>query len=129
MNNGPYVRQISRREWWLGASRYRRYMLRELTSLLIGAYAFTLIIGLWRISQGADAFNAWLAALQSPLGLFFSAVTFIAALYHSITWFNVTPKAMSIRIGVNKVPDKMIIGAHYAAWFLISLLLYLLARI
>ena len=128
MNNGPLIRQISRRQWWLGASRYRRYMARELTSLLIGAYAFMLMVGLWRVSEGAEAFAGWLDAMQSPLGLIFNAVILMAALYHSFTWFNVAPKAISIRIGIVKLPDIVISGAHYAAWVFVSILLFLLVR-
>ncbi len=129
MNQGPLIRQISRRQWWLGASRYRRYMVRELTSLLIGAFAFTLIVGLWRLSQGAEAFAAWLDAMHSPAGLAFNGIILVAAIYHSVTWFNVAPKAISIRIGASKLPDSIISGAHYAGWVLISILVVLLARL
>ena len=129
MNKGPLVRQISRHQWWLGASRYRRYMARELTSLLIGAYAFMLIVGLWRVSEGAEAFTAWLDAMRSPLGLIFNGIILLAALYHSFTWFNVAPKAISIRIGTAKLPDIVISGAHYASWAIVSILLFLLVRL
>ena len=128
MNSGPYIRQVTRRQWWLGASRYRRYMLRELTSLLLGAYAFTLIAGLWRLSQGAEAFGAWLSAMGSSLGLVFNALMLVAALYHSITWFNVTPKAMNVRIGAGKLPDAVIIGAHYGVWLVVSIVVFLVVR-
>lgn len=128
MNNGPYVQPVSRRQWWLGASLYRRYMLRELTSLFLGAYAFTLIIGLWRLSQGAGAFDGWLTAMQSPVGLVFNAAMLVAAVYHSSTWFNVTPSAMVVRIGTGKLPGAIIIAAHYAAWLLVSVGVYLLVR-
>jgi len=129
MNRGPLVRQMSRRQWWLGASRYRRYMVRELTSLLIGAFAFTLIVGLWRLSQGAQAFAAWLDAMHSPAGLAFNGITLAAALYHSVTWFNVAPKAISVRIGVSRLPDSIISGAHYACWVLVSMVVLYLVRI
>ena len=128
MSSGPYIRPVSRREWWLGASLYRSYMLRELTSLFLGAYAFTLIVGLWRLGQGADAFAAWLAAMQSPLGLVFNLLMLVAAVYHSCTWFNVTPSVMVVRIGTGKLPGAIIIGAHYAAWAVMSVLVYLLVR-
>lgn len=129
MNRGPLHRPISRRQWWLGPSRYRRYMARELTSFFIGAYAFMLILGLWRFTQGEEAFSAWLAAMQSPLGLIFNALILVAALYHSFTWFNVAPKAISVRFGTSKLPDIFISGAHYAGWLLISVLFYLLVRL
>lgn len=125
MSRGPLIRQISRRQWWLGASRYRRYMARELTSLFLGAYAFVLIVGLWRLSQGAEAFGSWLATIQSPLGLIFNATILAAALYHSFTWFNIAPKAMSVRIGTFKLPSAIISAVHYGAWLLVSILIFL----
>ena len=128
MNNGPYVRNISRRQWWLGASLYRRYMLRELTSVFLGAYAFTLILGLWRLSLGAEAFGDWLAAMQSPVGLIYNLLILSAAVYHSCTWFNLTPKAMVLRIRGRKLPDLAIISFHYGAWLIVSFVLYRLIR-
>jgi len=128
MNEGPWIHRISRRQWWFGASRYRRYMMRELTSLFLGTYAITLLVGLWRLSQGAEAFNAWLAAMHSPPGVVFSVLMLMAALYHSTTWFNVTPKAMALRFGAYKLPDAIIIGAHYGAWLLVSVGVYLFFR-
>ena len=44
----------------------------------------------------------------------------LAVLYHSITWFNLSPKAMVVRLGRWRVPDLMIAGGNYAAWFVIS---------
>ena len=128
MSSGPYLRPVSRRDWWLGDALYRRYMLRELTSLFLGAYAFTLIVGLWRFAQGAEAFSAWLAAMQSPMGVVFNGLMLVASLYHSSTWFNVTPSAMSVRLGTGKLPDAIIIGAHYAAWLVVSVLVFLLVK-
>jgi fumarate reductase subunit C len=43
-----------------------------------------------------------------------------AALYHSITWFNLSPKAMVVRLGNWRVPDIMIAGGNYAGWLFIS---------
>lgn len=129
MNRGPLVRQISRRQWWLGASRYRRYMVRELTSLFLGGYAVMLIVGLWRLSQGPETFSAWLVAMRTPLGLVCNTLILAAALYHSFTWFNAAPKAMSMRIGSSKLPDAVISGAHYGAWLVVSFLVYLMVRL
>lgn len=129
MNRGPLVRQISRRQWWLGASRYRRYMARELTSLFIGAYAFMLIVGLWRLSQGAAEFSAWLTAMHSPVGVLFNALILVTAVYHSCTWFNVAPKAMVVRIGAFKLPDIIISSAHYVAWAVVSIVVFLVVRL
>jgi fumarate reductase subunit C len=47
--------------------------------------------------------------------------------YHSITWFNLTPRALPIQIGKRFVPDAVIAGAHYAAWLALTLVVLVLA--
>ena len=124
--NKPYVRPLSPTTWFLTQPRYKRYMAREVTCLFIFAYTFLLIIGLKRLSEGPDAFNAFVQALGSPLGVLFNLVVLIAAVYHSTSWFNVTPQAMPIQRGEEFVPGKIIVGAHYALWAVASLIVLVL---
>ena len=124
--NKPYVRPLSPTTWFLTQPRYKRYMAREVTCLFIFAYTFLLIIGLKRLSEGPDAFNAFVQALGSPLGVLFNLAVLIAAVYHSTSWFNVTPQAMPIQRGEEFVPGKIIVGAHYALWAVASLIVLVL---
>ena len=43
------------------------------------------------------------------------------ALFHTITWFNLAPRALVVRIGEDKVPDLLIAGPHYMGWMVFSL--------
>ncbi len=117
--NGPYVRPMPA-SWWLKQGRYVRYMIRELTCLFVGLYALVLLIGIYRLSQGAEAFEQFLAGLWSPWGMVMSLSIFLMSVIHSTTWFNLTPKAMPIWIGENQLPGWMIVGAHYGAWAVAS---------
>jgi len=49
------------------------------------------------------------------------------ALYHSVTWLNLTPKALPVQIGEEFVPDAAIAGAHFAAWGALTLAVLYLA--
>ena len=124
--NKPYVRPLSPTTWFLTQPRYKRYMAREVTCLFIFAYTFLLIMGLKRLSEGPDAFNAFVQALGSAPGVLFSLTVLIAAVYHSTSWFNVTPQAMPIQRGEEFVPGKIIVGAHYAVWAVVSLIVLIL---
>ena len=124
--NKPYVRPLSKTSWFLTQPRYKRYMAREVTCLFIFAYTFLLIGGLKRFSEGPDAFNAFVQALGSPPGVLFNLAVLIAAVYHSTSWFNVTPQAMPIQRGEEFVPGKIIVGAHYALWAVVSLIVLIL---
>jgi len=51
----------------------------------------------------------------------------IFSVYHSVTWFNLTPKALPLQRGETFVPDGAISGAHFAAWAVLSLVVLTLA--
>lgn len=121
MKNAPYVRPVPRWSWYFAHARYMRYMLREATCILIGAYALMWVVGLVRLADGPEAWAGFLAALATPAGIAFHVVALAFALYHSCTWFNLTPKAMPLQHGDGFVPGAVIVGAHYAAWFVASL--------
>jgi len=97
-------------------------MIRELTSLFIGLYSAWLVIGLVRLAQGRTAWEAFLAATSSPPAVLFQLVCLAFAGYHSITWFAVTPKAMPLMLRGEPVAGGYIVGAHYAAWTVVSLI-------
>jgi len=125
----PYVREMSKSGWWLSQHRYVGYMIRELSCILIGAYTAVLVVGLIRVSQDQAAYVDYLDTLWGPVGFVFHAVAFLFALYHSISWFNVTPKAMPLRMGDRRVPGGAIIGAHYAGWAVVSAAVLFLAGV
>ncbi len=127
MSRRPYIRTVRRYSWWLAQGRYIRYMTREATSLFIGAYTAVLVVGLSRLAAGKDAWEAYLEVLQSLPGLVFHIVALLFALYHTVTWFNVTPKAMPLEIAGRRLPGAVIAGAHYVVWAAISVALFLLA--
>jgi fumarate reductase subunit C len=79
---------------WMRNPHRIRYMARELTSVFLIAYALVLLVGLWRLSQGEAAFDAWRAALASPLSILCHLAILAAAVYHTISWFEVMPKTM-----------------------------------
>ena len=51
----------------------------------------------------------------------FHVLALAFAVYHSVTWFNLTPKALPLQVGADFVPDGVISGAHFAAWGALSL--------
>ena len=47
-------------------------------------------------------------------------VGFLFLLLHTVTWFNLTPRAIVLRLGGKRVPDILIIAPNYVAWLVIS---------
>lgn len=72
-----YAQKISR-FWWLSNSRYTIYFLRELTGVIIAVSVILFIISFF---LSAPQVFRW-----------FVPVAFVAALFHTLTWFWVTIK-------------------------------------
>lgn len=107
----PYVRPVPASEWVFRHPRYVRYMVREFSCLFIGGWTALMVWGLKALSEGPAAWAAFLQLLKSPAGIVFQLLTLAFALYHSVTWFNLTPKAL---------PLPFVAAAHYAVWALLS---------
>ena len=126
MSRKPYVREIGW-EWLTRNPRYLRYLLRELSCLFIGGWTLMMVWGLARLAQGPEAWAAFLEALRSPASIVLQALALAFTVYHAVTWFNLTPKALPLQLGEEFVADRIISGAHFAVWGLLSLVVLLLA--
>jgi fumarate reductase subunit C len=106
--------------WWLESRSYTGFVLRELTSVFVALFAIVLLWQIRALGQGPDAYDRVLARLRSPLFVIFDALALACVLFHSITWFNLAPKAMVVRLKGKRVPDLVVAGANYAAWIVLS---------
>lgn len=122
----PYVRAMTP-AWITRHPRYVRYILRELSCLFIGGWTLMMVWGLGRLAQGPAAWEAFLEALRSPVSIVLHVLALGFAVYHSVTWFRLTPKALPVQRGAEFVPDAVISGAHYLAWGVLSLVVLALA--
>ena len=126
MSGKPYLRPITS-EWIFRHPRYLRYMTREFSCLFIGGWTLLMVWGLKQLAEGPQAWAAFLELLKSPASVAFHAVALAFATYHSVTWFNLTPKALPLQLGEEFVPDAAISGAHFAAWAVLSIAILYLA--
>jgi len=122
-----YVRPM--RGWWRRNPFYVWYMIRELSCVFITVYALVLLTGLWRLSQGEAAFDAWRAGLTTPLSITFHALALVLVIYHSWTWFKIMPKTLPfVRLGGRRVADRAIVTAGVAATVVASIVVYAALR-
>ena len=106
--------------WWLKDRAYTKFVLRELTSVFV---AFFALLSLWQLralAQGPDAYAQFMARLKTPLFLTVDIVALVFVLFHTITWFNLTPTAMVVRVRGKRVPDTIVAGSNYVVWVLLS---------
>jgi fumarate reductase subunit C len=115
--------------WWRRNPFFMRYMAREASAVFIAVYAVILLVGVFRLSQGAAAYEAWLVALRNPLAIVFHGVALLAVAYHAYTWWKVMPKTMPmLHVGGRRVPEITLSAVGWAATLAASLLVYALVR-
>ncbi len=110
--------------WWLKRQPYVRFIVRELTSLFVGFYCLLLLVALYMLGQGENAYEGMLTFLRSGPVIALHIIALIFTVYHSVTWFNLTPKAIVIPMGEKQLPDVFIAGSNYVAWVVLSGIMY-----
>ena len=106
--------------WWLKNRAYAKFVLREMTSVFVALFAVLYLLQLRALSQGPDAYAQFMARLKTPLFLTVDIVALVFVLFHTITWFNLTPTAMVVRVKGKRVPDTIVAGSNYLAWVVLS---------
>ncbi len=123
----PYVRPMA--GWWRRNPFFMRYMVREASAVFLAIYAVILLLGVYRLSQGAAAYDAWLAALTNPLAIAFHGIALLAVAYHAYTWWKVMPKTLPmLHVGGRRVPEIRLSAVGWAATLAASLIVYALVR-
>ncbi len=108
--------------WWLRSRAYILFVVREFTSVLIAAYLVVFLIFLQRIAAGPSSYENFLRWLAQPAVVTFHLIALAAALYHTVTWLELTPMTVVIRIRGRRVPSAAIVAANVAAWVALSIL-------
>ena len=106
--------------WWLKNRAYSMFVLRELTSVFVAFFAMLYLWQLRALAAGPDAYAQFVARLKTPLFLTVDTIAFLFVLFHTITWFNLTPTAMVVRVKGKRVPDRIVAGSNYVVWVLLS---------
>jgi fumarate reductase subunit C len=131
MSRRPYVRPMSKTTWYLRNGRYKVYMMREMTCLLVGFYSFLTIFGLAALSAGSEqSWSNFLASQQNTFMITFHAFALLYFLiYQTFAWFELAPKAMPLQIGEKRLTGHYIVAAHYIGWGILSMLVFRLAGV
>ena len=106
--------------WWLTRWAYLKFILREASSVFVAWFVIETLLQIRALARGPADYAAFQKWLQSPLLLALNAVSLFFVIFHALTWFNLAPKAMAIRVGGKRLPAAAIAAPNYAAWVLIS---------
>jgi fumarate reductase subunit C len=106
--------------WWLWRRAYLKFILRELSSIFVVYFVVLILLLLRALSHGPEAYAAFQEWLKTPRLIALNGVSLLFVLFHTITWFNLAPRAMVMRVRGKRVPDLLIAGANYGVWLVVS---------
>lgn len=106
--------------WWMGRWSYLKFILREISSVFIAWFVAELLLALSALSNGPPDYGDFQDFLRSPAVVATNIVSLFFVLFHAITWFNLAPKAMAVRVRGKRIPDLWIAGPNYLAWAAVS---------
>jgi fumarate reductase subunit C len=106
--------------WWLGQWRYLTFILRELSSVFVGGVVVMTLFQFRALRAGPEAYARFEHRLQTPVMIVVSVIGLFFVVFHSITWFNLTPRAMPVRLRGKRLPEWMVAAPNYAVWVVVS---------
>ena len=108
--------------WWLKRWSYVAFIVREVSSVFVAWFiVFTLLL-VHAVSQGEESYQRFLVWSRNPVVLGLNVVTLFFVVFHAVTWFNLAPQAMVVRLRGQRVPATWIAVSNYLAWALVSAL-------
>ena len=104
------------RLWWLHRRAYLLFVLRELSSVFVAWFVVYLLLLVDAVHGGSEAYREFLELSARPWMLALNVVALAFVLLHAITWFNLAPQAMVVRLGGRRLPSRAVAAGHFAAW-------------
>ena len=123
-----YVRPMTA-TWWQKLDFYKAYMVREATSIFAVWFCIILLYGV--LCLGSNPVPGlgivdFIGFLRNPIVVFLNIITLIATLYHTATYFVMTPKVMNIIVKNERLPHHLLRNALWAVTAVISVIALIL---
>jgi fumarate reductase subunit C len=115
--------------WWMGRWSYLKFILREISSVFVAWFVVELLLALSALSSGPRDYSDFQDFLRSPIVVAANVISLFFVTFHALTWFNLAPKAMAVRLRGRRIPDLWIAGPNYVAWAAVTVVVaWLLVR-
>ena len=115
-----YHRQRVPMLWWAQRRSYALFMLRELSSAFVALFIVELLLLVRAVGRGPAAYEDFLDALAHPLMIVVNVVALAFVLLHAVTFANLTPRAMVVRLRGRRVPARAILAGVYLGWLVVT---------
>jgi fumarate reductase subunit C len=106
--------------WWLRRRSYFAFVIRELSSVFVAWFVVFLLLLVRAVAAGAAEYQRFLDWSANPFVLLLNVVALFFVLFHAVTWFNLAPQAMVVRLRGKRVPGARIVALNYLALAVLS---------
>ena len=120
----PRYRQPVSLFWWTRRRSYLLFVLRELSSVAVAWFVVHFLLLVTAVHRGPVAYQEFLEWSASPLLLLVNLVALAFVLLHAVTWFNLAPKAIVVRMQGRQVPPRAVAAGHFGAWLVASAVVF-----
>jgi fumarate reductase subunit C len=106
--------------WWTRKRTYFVFVMRELSSIFVAWFVVYLMLFVYAVGRGEAAYRSFLDWASSPWVTLLNVVALVFLLLHTVTWFNLTPQAMAVRVAGRRVPAWQIVVQQYVGLAVVS---------
>jgi succinate dehydrogenase subunit C len=103
--------------WWTRKRRYLFYMVREFTALPLALWLLWLLVEIKRAGDGPTRYFPH----SSPAFVVFSVVCLLFAMYHSVTFLNLSGVIIRVKLFDRQIPSRLITAGMLGIWVLASI--------
>jgi fumarate reductase subunit C len=108
--------------WWVRKRSYFVFVMRELSSLFVAWLVVYLLMFLSAVGRSESAYDDFLDWASTPWVVALNVIALLFLALHVVTWFNLTPQAMAVRMGSRPAPAALVIASQYAGLAVTSVL-------
>ena len=106
--------------WWLARPAYVAFVLREISCVFVAWSVVFLMLLVESVGDGRDGYADFLAWAATPWVVALNVLTLAFVVYHAVTWYQLTPAAVVVRLGGRRLPAAAIMMPAFGGWAVVS---------
>jgi fumarate reductase subunit C len=106
--------------WYFDRWHYLKFMVRELSCIFVAYFAVVMLLQIYAISSGPDAYACFQSWMRSPVILILNAAALLFIIFHAITWFALVPRVFVRHVTGTEIPNIVTMIPNYGVWLFAS---------
>lgn len=110
--------------WWTKKRSYFVFVMRELSSIFVAWFVVYLLMLVAAVGRSEAAYQDFLDWAGTPWVVVLNVVASLFLALHVVTWFNLTPQAMVVRLRGQRAPAALVIASQYVGLAVVSVFVF-----